>query len=407
MRRGRVRNGRPRLTYIHQHFRRPDEPGGSRPYEFASRLSRAGWEVTVICAGPGARSYDVAGLRVVQLDVPYRNEMSFRRRVLAFAQFSAAATVRAVTTPSDLVFASSTPLSVAVPAVVTHLARRVPMVFEVRDLWPEVPIRLGVLKNPVAIRAAKLLERLAYHHSSAVVGLSPAMCAGVLITAPTANVHLIPNTCQPDRFAVTEASRRSVRDELGLRADDVLVTYAGSLGRSYNPGWLIRVGASPAGRASGLRVLVIGQGAQLEELRALADQVGLDARTTVPGPLAKARVAEIYAASQLVASCLVDEPSLADNSLNKVFDAYAACRPLIFNHGGWLATLTQREGAGWRLSDEPEEAGRQLSTLLAREDLACAGARSSALGRRDFDVSRAAEALDEVLRRALDGSARR
>ena len=281
------------------------------------------------------------------------------------------------------------------------------MVFEVRDLWPDVPIRLGVLKNPVAIRAARLLERLAYRHSSAVVGLSPAMCAGVLRTAPTAHVHLIPNTSQPDRFSVTDARRRSVRSELGLREDEVLVTYAGSLGRSYNPGWLIRLGASEGARASGLRVMVIGQGAQLEELRALADQLGLDGRTVVPGPLAKTRVAEIYAASHLVASCLVDEPSLEDNSLNKVFDAYAASRPLIFNHGGWLATLTQSEGAGWRLSDEPEEASRQVMALLAEEDLAAAGARSATLGRRDFDVDRAAGSLDELLHQTLHGSPRR
>ena len=224
------RDRRPRLTYIHQHFRRPDQAGGSRPYEFASRLSRAGWDVTVICAGPEARSYEVGDVRVRQLAVPYRNDMSFPRRLVAFARFSALATLRAVGTPADVVFASSTPLSVAVPALATHAARRVPMVFEVRDLWPDVPIRLGVLKNPVAIRAAQLLERLAYRHSSAVVGLSPAMCAGVLRTAPTADVHLIPNTSQPERFTVPEARRQSVRSELGLRDDEVLVTYAGSLG---------------------------------------------------------------------------------------------------------------------------------------------------------------------------------
>ena len=142
------RDRRPRLTYIHQHFRRPDQAGGSRPYEFASRLSQAGWDVTVICAGPEARSYDVGDVRVRQLDVPYRNDMSFPRRLVAFARFSALATLRAVGTPADVVFASSTPLSVAVPALATHAARRVPMVFEVRDLWPDVPIRLGVLEEP-------------------------------------------------------------------------------------------------------------------------------------------------------------------------------------------------------------------------------------------------------------------
>ena len=198
-----------------------------------------------------------------------------------------------------------------------------------------------------------------------------------------------------------------MRDALGLCCDDVLITYAGSLGRSYNPDWLLRLGASPSGRANGIKVLVVGGGAQYEELRRLARELGLDPDRTVLGPLPKTRVAEIYAASDLIASCLIDEPSLADNSLNKVFDAYAAGRPLVFNHGGWLAELTEREGAGWRLSADAGSASDQLSLLLASARLHAAGASSAALGISEFNVHHAAEALDDVLRRALDANIRR
>lgn len=398
---------RPQLTYIHQHFKRPDEAGGSRPYEFATRLSGMGWAVTVICAGAGQRTYEIGGVRVVQLDVPYANEMSFGRRIVAFLSFSARATVKAVTTPADVLFASSTPLTVAIPAMAAHLIRTFPMVFEVRDLWPEVPISLGALKNPLLIKAARLLARLTYRHSAAVVGLSPAMCAGVLRVTPQSTVHLIPNTAQPQRFFVADERRQAVRDALGLCCDDVLITYAGSLGRSYNSDWLLRLGASPSGRANGIKVLVVGGGAQYEELRRLARELGLDPDRTVLGPLPKTRVAEIYAASDLIASCLIDEPSLADNSLNKVFDAYAAGRPLVFNHGGWLAELTEREGAGWRLSADAGRASDQLSLLLASARLHAAGASSAALGISEFNVHHAAEALDDVLRRALDANIRR
>ena len=75
-----------RVLYLHQHFRVPTQEGGSRPYEFARRLVAAGHEVTVVAGQAEQRPPGTtmeAGATVHWLPVPYRNEMSYRRRLAA------------------------------------------------------------------------------------------------------------------------------------------------------------------------------------------------------------------------------------------------------------------------------------------------------------------------------------
>ena len=86
---------------------------------------------------------NVSGLTVHRLAVPYRNDMGYPRRVAAFARFAFAATWRVLTLRGDVVYATSTPLTVAIPALACRLLRGTPYVFEVRDLWPEIPIALS------------------------------------------------------------------------------------------------------------------------------------------------------------------------------------------------------------------------------------------------------------------------
>lgn len=391
------RDRRPRLTYIHQHFKRPDEPGGSRPYEFSQRLAAKGWNVTIICGGDSRMQYRLGDVTVLQLRSKYRNDMNFARRVTAFLRFAASSVGAAWQSRPDIIYASSTPLTVAIPALLAKLRHRVPLVFEVRDLWPEVPVEMGVLKNRSVIFAARLLERTTYQASASIIALSPSMREGVLQVAPARNVVVIPNTAQPDRFDIPSSEALATRIALGLRPSDFLVSFVGSLGRSYDSGWLLKLAYWTKDHNTGVTPLIIGEGAQLRELRGLAVDLGFDPLSTVPGPMSKDDAARIYAASDIVASCLVPEPSLLGNSLNKVFDAFAAGRPIIFNHAGWLSDLSVSTGAGWALSRDPKIAAQQLTRLLNHEELERAGQASKSLGRSMFNVDDAVEQLHILL----------
>lgn len=387
-----------KITYMQQHFKLPSEPGGSRPYEFAKRLVQDGHNVTVIAGGQAASSSIVDGIRITRVSAPYDNAMSFRERVLAFLQYVAGAAVASVRTPCDVVFASSTPLTVAIPALVTHWLRRKPMVFEVRDLWPELPIQLGFLKHPILIFLARALERRSYLSSKTVVALSPWMQRGVEAVAPQVETVLIPNACDFARFNIAQDALAIERNRLGWDNKFVLI-YAGSFGFSYGLDWLVELASHLDDR---FEVVMFGEGASSADLKALAASRGLDPVKMFPGKVSKTEIALRYGCADAVVSCLSNEPVLEHNSLNKVFDSLAAGRPVFTNHGGWLAELVEEYGAGIRLSRDPRVAGDQLIEGLESWDTKTMGFNATKLGKDHFDRDELYGRLANTLVRAVN-----
>ena len=389
-----------RITYIHQHFVLPGEPGGSRPYEFARRMAAAGHEVTMICGRDEAMDKTVDGIHVRRLAIPYRNEMSKRERIVSFLNFLVRASVVSARVPADVVYASSTPLTVAVPGIVAKFTQRAQLVAEIRDLWPEVPIKLGYLNNPVAIFLAKQLEKAFYAASSEVVALSPSMADGVEEVAPKKRVTVIPNASDFERFDVPAEQRAAFRKEQGW-GDDVVAVYAGGFGMSYQLEWLVDLAAQlRRDGVENVRFVLLGQGSDSDALYQRAKNAGLDADAMFLGRQPKEDVAKYVSAADIALSPLRDDPCLEGNSLNKVFDAMAASRPVVFNHGGWLEEAATEHDAGWRLSrDIPTAAKRFAEIISDRDEMRAAGQRNRELGEKRFARDSLYNQLIEVLNR--------
>ena len=389
-----------RITYIHQHFVLPGEPGGSRPYEFARRMAAAGHEVTMICGRDEAMDKTVDGIHVRRLAIPYRNEMSKRERIVSFFNFLVRASAVAARVPADVIYASSTPLTVAVPGIVAKFTQRAPLVAEIRDLWPEVPIKLGYLNNPVAIFLAKQLEKAFYAASSEVVALSPSMADGVKEVAPKKRVTVIPNASDFERFDVPAEQRAAFRKEQGW-GDDVVAVYAGGFGMSYQLEWLVDLAAQlRRDGVENVRFVLLGQGSDSDALYQRAKDAGLDADAMFLGRQPKEDVAKYVSAADIALSPLRDDPCLEGNSLNKVFDAMAASRPVVFNHGGWLEEAATEHDAGWRLSrDIPTAAKRFAEIISDRDEMRAAGQRNRELGEKRFARDSLYNQLIEVLNR--------
>jgi glycosyltransferase involved in cell wall biosynthesis len=351
-----------KITYIHQHFKRPDQAGGTRSWEFARRLASDGHAVTMICGGPERATYTEAGFTVVQLPVRYANAMAPWRRLVAFARFMQLATTATYADRGDVVLASSTPLTVAVPALVSTRLRRSAFVLEVRDLWPEAPVALGYLRSRPVIGLALRLERTAYQRARRVIALSPGMAAGVSRVVPGKQVDVVPNACDIELFDLSPADRATVREREAWGDDRVLV-YAGSLGAIYDVPWLADLAL--AARRQGLRVVVVGDGSELPAARARLRDSGIDPDEVFVGPRSKVEVAGLVAAADAVVSSVVDAPVLEPASINKVFDGLAAARPVVFNHRGWLTDLVTAEGAGLYVGDvDADTAVRRVLDLL-------------------------------------------
>src|SRR5699024_5438712 len=108
------------------------------------------------------------------------------------------------------------------------------------------------------------------------------------------------------------------------------------------------------------RVLAYGEGADTQKCRSIARRYGLDPDAVLPGRIPRTEIERMLPAADFAVSTLVDSPALEINSLNKVFDALAAARPVLFNHAGWLPEMLVEHGAGWQLPRSPDEAADRL-----------------------------------------------
>lgn len=387
-----------KITYIHQHYALPEEGGGMRPWEFSRRLAKAGHEVTVIGGGQKNETITREGITIIRVKSPYGNDMSKGQRIASFLSFMARSTLRAAITKADVVFASSTPLTVAVPGIIASLPPRRRFVFEVRDLWPHVPIELGYITSKPMIFATRLLEKITYLRADHVIALSPGMGEGVVDVAPKTKVTIIPNASDRELFAIDDTTRATIRERLGWTDDRPSIVYIGSFGDGYRIPWIVRLAAA----LPECDIKIFGAGMATTQARALAEELGMDADTLLPGKIAREEVAGVLASADISISSILEHPALHPNSFNKVFDSLAAGRPLIFNHDGWLSDLCTSRGAGWRLSSDIDTAAAQMRDILANPAAVAQAGEVAAELSKDFDREKLFARFERVLTGAED-----
>jgi glycosyltransferase involved in cell wall biosynthesis len=343
----------------------------------------------------------IEGIPLIVLNVPYGNEMPFSQRIKAFLKFALLACREATRQKADVFFAGSPPLTIAVPAIVAKLWQRKPLVFEVRDLWPELPIAVGALKNPILRWLAKLLEWVAYHAAAHVVALSPGMAEGVIRRGiPPERVTVIPNSCDLGLFDVPASQGDSIRARLKLAPGQPLVVYTGTFGLINGVNYLVDLAAAMQTIAPDVHFLLIGTGAERAKIAAHASELGvLDRNLTIWEPVAKDEMPHVLAAATVATSVFQPIRAMWNNSANKFFDALAANKPLAINYGGWQADILNESGAGIVLpAEDPRQAAEALAAFVhdpAR--LAQAGQASHRLARERFNREDMARKLEEVL----------
>jgi glycosyltransferase involved in cell wall biosynthesis len=395
-----------RILYLHQFFLTREGSGGTRSYEFARHLVGGGHEVVMVTAGSagasGAREVD--GIRVVEVgaghgDYVLATGMAPARRIASFLRFAAGATPAALREERpDVVLATSPPLTVAVPALAASRRHGAPLVFEVRDLWPEAPIQMGALANPLARRVARALERAVYAASSHVVALSPGIREGVIgAGVRPADVTLIPNASDLDLFSPS-LDTDGLRERLGLEGRFVC-SYFGTMGEANDLSQVVEAAALLAERGDDSVVFVLqGDGKRRAAIEEEVRHRGLRNVVLQP-PGDKASAARLAAASDACMTIFKDVPILATNSPNKLFDTFAAGRPAIVNTPGWQRDLVERHEAGvFARPGDPADLAEQV--LRLREDperTAAYGRNARRLAEGEFDRRLLAERLRVLL----------
>ncbi|NKE44680.1 glycosyltransferase family 4 protein [Roseomonas frigidaquae] len=422
-----------RILYLHQHFSTPNGTTATRAWHHAGALAAAGHAVTLACGrydgaatgldGPfrrGRRQGRIAGFEVVEFDIRCGNSQGLLARTGAFLRFAAGASRLALGTAWDMIIASSTPLTVVIPALLAHRLRGTPFIFEIRDPWPELPEALsrrsgqlplpgreapprgGVVPRPV-LRLMGLLADAACRHAAAVVALTEGM----------ARVALERGT-EPDRLRVLPQGADLVLFHPGIApwrppgisVQESMAVYAGAHGRANGLHQLLDAAARL--RRTGLHLVLVGEGAEKPALmaRAAAEQLPV----TFLEPMPKAHLARLLAAAEIGLLCLAPVPEFAEwTAPNKLAEGLASGLPMVTNVPGRAARLLAEGGCG--LAVPAGDADALAAALLA---LATDPPRRQAMARaarivaeRQFDQRRIAARLVAVVEAVAGHAPRR
>jgi glycosyltransferase involved in cell wall biosynthesis len=292
------------------------------------------------------------------------------------------------------------------PAVSASRKKKIPLVFEVRDLWPEMPIAVGALKNPFLRFAAHKLEHWAYHNSQAVVALSPGMKEGVVRTGfPAERVAVIPNSSDNTEFQFDAAAADHFRAEREWLGDKPLLVYTGTFGAVNGVGYMVSIARELMDRNSDIRILLVGDGAEKLEIKEKAKQVGvLDKNLFIEEELPKREIPALLSAATMASALFVNLPEMRPNSANKFFDGLASGTPVMLNYGGWMHDLVIANGCGlamWQQS--PANVAVELDVKMHDADwLEEAGRAARQLAEKCFDRDKLAGQLMGVLQAVKD-----
>jgi glycosyltransferase involved in cell wall biosynthesis len=403
-----------RVLLIHQAFATPQDPGGTRHYELMQRCQGPELRFTAVtsqnryldCAsadqsGRWMSREEHQGIDLIRTYASSGHHKNFLWRMLAYLSFMCSAFAGAWKAgPVDLVWGTSPPIFQAVSAWLLAALRRRPFLLEIRDLWPEFAIDMGVLTNPALIRLSRLLESFLYARADAILVNSPAYRDYLLARGiPEDKVFLVANgvdTAQFDPGACGERLRR----EWGVKGKFV-VTYAGALGPANAIGGILKT-AEHLRHRQDIVFILAGAGKDQAMLKEQARAMGLDNLLFV-GSLPKSDMPEALAASDACLATLQNIPMFNTTYPNKVFDYMAAGRPVILAIGGVIAQVVEQARGGIVVPPEDDRAMAEAIERLANDEQLRSqmGRDGRAYVEAHFERDQQARAFAQVLRRAM------
>jgi glycosyltransferase involved in cell wall biosynthesis len=336
-----------RILYIHQYFRTPQDGGSIRSYHLAKGMVQAGHEVCMLTSHnkSNLKVTIIEGIKVVYLPVKYENRFGFIQRIWAFMAF-VVMTYRYLrkNINFDLAYITSTPLTVGLLGIWLKKYRKLPYIFEVRDLWPEAPIQMGVIKNPLLKRILYQLEKRIYLHAEKIVALSPGMRNDIEQKIKKKPVHLVCNIADTQFFTPVKTKPKDLLVKFGCN-EEFVISYFGAAGKVNSLEFLVNACAHLEKTSYTVKCLVMAEGSELENIKKLCADKQLSNISFFDFG-GKNEVRELLNISDAVYVSFADLPVLGTNSPNKFFDGLAAGKLIIVNNRGWISELIEQHHCG-------------------------------------------------------------
>ena len=348
------------ILLIHQAFAAIDEPGGTRHHELALYLAAQGHKVTIVTSpvsyltgkttspspqverGVANRPGGEGEVTIIRPPVYRALHRSFVHRVINFLSFMISSFVAGWRVKDvDLVWGTSPPIFQGVTAWALARLKRVPFLFEIRDLWPAFAVAVGVLTNPLLIRASEWLERFLYSRADMLMINSPGFREHVKMRGAR-QVELIPNGSDTRMFH-PEDEGQAFRQEHHLEGKYV-VLYAGAHGLSNDLGILLSA-ADKLQTQPEIAIVLLGDGKEKAQLMKQATELGL-ANVHFIASVPKDEMSGALAAADACLAILKPIEMYKTVYPNKVFDYMAAGRPVILAIDGVVREVVESAQGG-------------------------------------------------------------
>ncbi|MGA7194904.1 MAG: glycosyltransferase family 4 protein [Anaerolineales bacterium] len=394
------------ILIIHQAFASLDEPGGTRHYEFARLLAARGHQVTVIASPVSyitgasiqlsqnsrkAEEEQDGSITILRARVYSAHHKSFFHRIIAFFSFMISSFWIGLGVKNvDLVWGTSPPIFQGMTAWLLARLKRAKFLFEVRDLWPQFAVAVGVLKNPILIRISEWLERFLYRRADRVMVNSPGFIAHVT-SRGARRVELIPNGAAPSMFDPSNDGadfRRANQLE-----DRFVVLYAGAHGMSNDLNVVLDA-AKLLMDEKKIQIVLLGDGKEKPALQARAAEMGLS-NVSFMASVPKSEMPNVLAAADACIAILKPLEEYKTTYPNKVFDYMAAGRPVALAIDGVIREVVEAAQCG--IFAEPGNASALANVL---HELAHNQEKSQMMGlngRKYLEQNFSREAIGEKL----------
>ena len=347
-----------KLLYLHQYFTFPETNGGTRSYDLATQFAKQGVDVTIVTSSSKIQGVDCSqrwtylereGVKFWILRCEYAHSMSIPRRILSFFEFVFFTVFKILKLDADQLLATSTPLTIVIPAIIKKKIAKTPFIFEVRDVWPEGPIQQGYVKNKLLIKLLRKSEHYIYKQADYLVPLSVGMQRDILSRYQTKKIEVIPNISELERFKDLSHKVDIGIDLKGKKA----ILYAGTFGPVNDLMYVAFLAEKTAVLDKSIIFILIGNGKQKEEIKHYCMDKGLlNSTLFILDSIPKQSLPYLYNQVTMGSSFVWDYKIKWDNSANKVFDTLAAGKPLLINYQGWQAEMIQKKQCGFVLSPE-------------------------------------------------------
>lgn len=365
----------------------------------AQALIKAGHSVTMVCGNvinrntglnnkpfsKGFRRGIVDGIDVIEYELNYSNNLNFLKRIIIFIKFASFSIFVVFREPADIVFATSTPLTIGIPGLIARWFKKKKFIFEVRDLWPEIPRAMGIIKNSFVFWILSFFEGIIYKSANRIIALSPGIAEGIAKKGIIVDrIDIIPNGSDLDFFNLNKPIIKP--KSIG---QDLTAIFAGTHGLANGLDSVLDAAAILKKRGKkNIKIILVGDGKLKKRLILRANQESLE-NIKFLNYTPKIKLKYLFKNADIGLQVLENIPAFYyGTSPNKFFDYLAAGLPILNNYPGWIAELITKYKCGFSIEPCNAEifADKLVYASKNFEELKQMGVNSKYLANKKFNM---------------------